>query len=235
MAVSVHHDRMSEETEKDRKKREYKAAWYQANKERLRAEGRTYYETHREEIRASKKAWAENNPEKMAAYKRDWATKHPDKVRASQAKFRAEHKDTEAARTQAWAEKNRDKRQASNRKHYALHWAPYPEQTRERHKRWMKANPEKQRVIDRNRKARKRAVEGRHTAKDIQRLYVAQNGKCAYCRIDLSKGFQVDHIIALANGGTNWPKNLQLCCPSCNARKRAKDPIDFAREVGRLL
>jgi 5-methylcytosine-specific restriction endonuclease McrA len=39
----------------------------------------------------------------------------------------------------------------------------------------------------------------------------------------------------LARGGANDPKNLQLAHPRCNIRKKAKDPLVFARELGRLL
>lgn len=45
--------------------------------------------------------------------------------------------------------------------------------------------------------------------------------KCANCgRMSLAKGaFQVDHIVAMNNGGKSVPENLQLLCRKCNAIK----------------
>jgi len=39
----------------------------------------------------------------------------------------------------------------------------------------------------------------------------------------------------LSRGGSNDKYNLQLLCPTCNLKKSAKDPIDFAQENGNLL
>lgn len=77
-------------------------------------------------------------------------------------------------------------------------------------------------------------VTQRH-AKWIKRLLKLQRGLCAYCRCDISKGFHVDHIMPVALGGDSDPSNLQLTCATCNQRKAAKDPFDFAKEVGRLI
>ena len=40
------------------------------------------------------------------------------------------------------------------------------------------------------------------------------------CKKPVTKGkFHLDHIKALANGGTNKPKNIQVLCISCHADK----------------
>ena len=39
----------------------------------------------------------------------------------------------------------------------------------------------------------------------------------------------------LALGGSNDKANLQLLCPTCNAKKSAKHPIDFMQSRGLLL
>lgn len=101
---------------------------------------------------------------------------------------------------------------------------------------WNAANPERRRSNVRNRRARLRRAEGSHTAEDIKRIYHLQKKKCAWCSKPLKLGdHHVDHIVALINGGSNSPSNLCVTCGPCNQKKQAKDPLDFARQLGKLL
>ncbi len=52
--------------------------------------------------------------------------------------------------------------------------------------------------------------------------------QCGYCgrqQADLGEGefLQVDHIVPVANGGTNEPENLCVACSTCNEGKGAKE------------
>jgi 5-methylcytosine-specific restriction endonuclease McrA len=97
-------------------------------------------------------------------------------------------------------------------------------------------NKAKHRAWGRNRKARKRGAPGSHTAADLAAILKAQNHRCAYCRSDLRKAKRhVDHIQPLARGGSNDRANLQYLCAPCNLAKGARDPVEFAQELGRLL
>jgi 5-methylcytosine-specific restriction endonuclease McrA len=104
---------------------------------------------------------------------------------------------------------------------------------------WRENNPEKHKAIVHKRLSRKKNSGGVITAVEIKEIYRLQGGKCAYCKQVLGTKYQVDHIVPLANGGRNETKNVQLLCAkrkgSCNQRKHAKDPIDFARSIGLLL
>jgi 5-methylcytosine-specific restriction endonuclease McrA len=72
---------------------------------------------------------------------------------------------------------------------------------------------------------------------DYRKLYQAGDGCCAICRrpcddpsvwLDwdgltwMPKAPTVDHIIALANGGTHTWNNVQLACAECNTHKGAR-------------
>lgn len=100
---------------------------------------------------------------------------------------------------------------------------------------WRLSNPDKCLALSRNRRARKRSSKGTHTAADIQNLLKLQKSKCAVCCESISKGYHVDHIVALVNGGGNDKYNLQLLCAHCNCSKHTKDPIYFMNENGRLI
>lgn len=97
-------------------------------------------------------------------------------------------------------------------------------------------NPEIFLQYSRNRRAALMEADGSHTADDVLEIYERQDGKCAEptCRKDLSEGYHVDHIMPLKLGGSNWPNNLQCLCPSCNCKKSAMHPVDWARKNGRL-
>jgi 5-methylcytosine-specific restriction endonuclease McrA len=112
-----------------------------------------------------------------------------------------------------------------------------PERRRSIWRKDLQANPDRYRIKNRNRLARKRAALGKHTAEDIAAILKAQNHRCAYCRTKLRKGrsTHIDHIIPLARGGSNDRKNLQALCSTCNTTKSAKDPIEFAQELGLLV
>jgi 5-methylcytosine-specific restriction endonuclease McrA len=208
--------------------------------EKKRAAGREYSRTHR----AQSNAWKAANRDKINAAEREARKKDPEIFRASVARYMASEKGKAVRRAyylanvedfirraKKAAEANPDRALANKRAYYEANKAEIKQRVRE----WNAANPEATRARGRNYRARSRGAEGSHTAEDIKALFEKQKGKCIYCSIKLGDSYHADHITPLARGGSNWPSNLQLTCERCNNRKRAIDPIEFARRNGRLI
>ncbi len=87
-----------------------------------------------------------------------------------------------------------------------------------RFKEWCNANRDKVRAYNAQRRAREMGAEGFHTATDRRALLERYDYRCGKCGSRESP--QIDHIVPLAKGGTNWPANLQVLCKSCNCQKK---------------
>lgn len=75
------------------------------------------------------------------------------------------------------------------------------------------------------RRARLVEAEGDFSAEDLYRIFMDQNGLCTGCLANLVyTSYHADHIMPLSKGGSNWPDNIQLLCPTCNFEKNDKLP-----------
>jgi len=113
----------------------------------------------------------------------------------------------------------------------AQHYLSNREIRLEKAKQWQKDNPDKARVRNRNRRARRISADGVHTLEETQELLLSQNGKCACCSVVLDDEAHLDHIMPLVLGGSNWIENLQWLCQFCNNSKSAKHPDSWAAEI----
>lgn len=102
-------------------------------------------------------------------------------------------------------------------------------------RRYRRENPVKTAAQTRTKKARRRNAPGKHTGADVTSIGNRQKWRCAWCRKPCSADYHVDHIIPLAKGGTNWPNNLCIACPTCNMSKKDRLPHVFAQTMGMLL
>jgi 5-methylcytosine-specific restriction endonuclease McrA len=170
-----------------------------------------------EMVKAAGSEYRKNNPEKIRATNRALYRKNPDAVKQRIERYRSAHPEKEKVRRAAWLVKNKDK-------------------MREHRTKWKQANPDAVNVHTRNRRAAKRAAPGSHSIQDVREIKKAQRNRCAYCAVSLARVRpHVDHIIAIASGGSNDRRNIQILCETCNTSKGARDPIDFARAGGFLL
>lgn len=73
---------------------------------------------------------------------------------------------------------------------------------------------------------------GRITVADLRDCILSCGGYCQWCGTSLIKrDFEIDHIISLANGGSNTIENIAVACVACNRRKSSKHTAQFVREI----
>ena len=177
----------------------------------------------------------ESNRVKIIEKHRLYATTHPEQIVETLRRYRENHRDR-------WAEYVRLHRAAvaeTKHRYYKANIEKYREWSRryyidhpEKDRLYAIANPEKRRVLVRNRRARKRGNGGSFTAADILLIFQSQNGKCWWCGKKFKgKEYHIDHRIPLARGGSNAAENIVLTCPACNLRKQAKLPQEFAMRL----
>jgi hypothetical protein len=85
-------------------------------------------------------------------------------------------------------------------------------------------NPNVNRMMMSGRGTTKRSVS------ETKKKFVAanQNWLCGDCKHQLPAWFEVDHVIALHNGGSNEVSNLVALCRDCHGKKTAMDRIDHS-------
>jgi 5-methylcytosine-specific restriction endonuclease McrA len=179
---------------------------------------------------AERKRRAENL-EKMRAQEKIRRAANPERVKLNARHQYEIHKEKILERNRRYYEANKD----AIREQRKIYGEAKKEEAIARARKWRKENPEMARALRSNRKERLRRAIGTYTGDDIKRLIKMQRQKCGGCRVSIKNKFHVDHIMPIALGGTNEPRNLQILCPTCNLRKNAKHPLVWARDNGRLI
>jgi 5-methylcytosine-specific restriction endonuclease McrA len=172
-----------------------------------------------------------NKDKKRSAYFAKWRKSNKEKCVLYTATYRERNPGVGAEYMARMRELNGDALRAAARRQYANNRDKFAVKGRT----YRKAKPELYAEHARNRRAKEAKAEGSHTYEQIQSLMVKQRYKCANCRKSIKNSYHADHVIALSRGGSNYITNIQLLCPSCNSRKRDRDPIEFAQSQGKLL
>lgn len=152
--------------------------------------------------RERERAYGRANPDKKVAQARAWALANPEKARANKRTYHARH---------------RDKVNAA----HAAQRRAHPEKARAATRAWRAANPERWAEVQRLNALRRKS--GRDPDA-IPYLEHVRHDPCAYCG---EPSASIDHIQALARGGSNCWDNLTAACGSCNSRKHAKQLLHF--------
>jgi hypothetical protein len=178
------------------------------------------------------KAYREENPETWKATLTNYRANNLEKARARGREYDAANRKERRAKNRAYHKVNRAR--ITERKRLAA--LADPEKATAKRRAWRRAHPELDRLRVAHRRALKHNAPGTHTAADITKQFQLQKGRCWWCGVKLKEGgkdkFHPDHVIALARGGSNGPENIVCACPTCNLRKNAKSPLEFA---GRLF
>jgi 5-methylcytosine-specific restriction endonuclease McrA len=99
-----------------------------------------------------------------------------------------------------------------------------PEKAKLRAYEWRGRNPEKLKFIQWANAVNMRDAPGRVTYRVLMEKMDDQGRKCSYCPADAE---ELDHILPIKLGGTNWPWNIQFVCRQHNRAKSIKHPLEF--------
>jgi 5-methylcytosine-specific restriction endonuclease McrA len=190
--------------------------YYEDNKEKIIVKNKVYRENNIEQRAVTQKTYRENNKEKIVVYKKTHYQENKEEIAVYAKSWRKDNKEQIAVKAKVYNEANKDRIAVTSRA-------------------WQQANPERTSASNHKRRALKLNAEGTYTYTDIKNLLTTQNSKCIYCKTDLiitGKGkYHIDHIMPLFLGGTNYPENLQLLCPTCNCSKGSKHPDIYKKQI----
>lgn len=111
-----------------------------------------------------------------------------------------------------------------------------PEKIKELRKKIYARDPAAAKAAAKNDKHNRRAAKaGGVSNKELRIWQDKQQKVCYWCGEKCDKEYHIDHYEPLSKGGEHELDNLVIACPRCNLQKSAKDPLDFAKEVGRLF
>lgn len=185
-----------------------------------------YYEDNKEDVLEKKRLDRITRPEIYAARDALRVILNPEKEKQRWAIQRTKHRDKRNTNSRQWRLDNPDKVKAGNEDYYDMHH----DEMLIRSRLSYNLNQPHYLMLARRGNAKRRAImqniEGSYTPSDLEALYDAQDGQCAYCGIrlfwDIPGDIHVDHVQPVSRGGTNNPDNLALACADCNLSKHDK-------------
>ena len=169
-----------------------RAAWLIANRDKWKASGVAWRKANREKHLKNSAEWRKNNPERAKAGRRSWKMANPEKVKAT---------------TVAWRKENRQRLKSYSRNYRSKNKDIFRAQTQLRRARKLSASIGPSAPIV-------------SWAKSLRK---SKQVICYWCGLRVTgKKAHMDHIIALAKGGSHSIENLCISCSTCNQSKNAK-------------
>lgn len=152
-------------------------------------------DTNREKERESSRRYRQNNPERVREYEqRSYRRQMADPIR----------REKRRALDRAWRKRN-------------------PHMIRAGWERWKQRNADRLHELWRIWAAKRRHAAGELTEAKWRDRLAYYGYCCAYCHTPLDGiKYEMDHVIPIKHGGTNWPANFVPACISCNRKKHTK-------------
>jgi 5-methylcytosine-specific restriction endonuclease McrA len=144
--------------------------------------------------------WREANRKRHRELSTAWYWRNRETVLAKAA--RPEAREANHRRSRAWSAANRERVNAY-------------------HRGWKQRNREKVRLQKYLYWSRKRNAPGHTTIQGLRARIAYYGWRCWMCGAAWE---EIDHVIPLVRGGSNWPANLRPACGRCNGRKWAHKP-----------
>ena len=193
--------------ERKRKRKAYRAQYYQEHKAEHKAYQIRYRAEHRAERNAYDAKYYADHRDKCIDYGVQYYAEHKDQKRAYDILYQAAHKDVKRA--------HNAKYQAEHEDELRVYRAAY-------------------RQTDTGRAAKAASGHNRRvslagaplTAAAILEVKAEHGGICPYCNRQIAGG-HIDHVVPVSKGGTNDRENLVWACAPCNMQKHDKGLIEF--------
>lgn len=180
---------------------------------------RQYFLKNKETILQKHAQWSKDNKDKVNAAANARYKRNPEGRKRTSEKHRRSNLEKVAETMRNWRKENKE--------HYLQYDREYNERNRDRKRataqRIREKNRDRYRSYQHQYRTRKLANGGSHTAEDIQRQYESQQGCCFWCSVQVT-AYHVDHVIPLSRGGSDYPENIVIACPTCNVSKNDKLP-----------
>ena len=227
-------------------KKEYNRKWNAENPEKAREFSRKWRTANSARVKESKRKWRAENPEKIKESKRKWARENPEKIKAANKKWAKENPEKMRAAARKWAVANPEKVKAAVRKWNAanpekiseirIKWrAENPERVSEQNKKDLKTFREKKRgdpiykMHQNMRSSMSHALRGRHKSVSTMKIIgctveglFEHLESCASWKPWMTRenygagGWDVDHIIPIAQWDDDCPLQFALCWNKSN-------------------
>lgn len=182
--------------------------WADEHPEQNRQRAKSWHHANLERAHQSNKRNYDLNTERRRATSKEWYYANPERVRATKHVYRKNNAILINQYNRDWRANNLEQSRETSRTYYATH-------------------KDRVRATQLRRRARKMNAEGTFVIDDIKSLHETQNDLCAYCGIRLFNQYEIEHMNPLIRGGSNWPDNLCLSCPSCNRSKSSKTVAEW--------
>ncbi len=193
------------------------------NKDKTAISDRIYREKNKEIIALKRKEYEKNNKEKRNATNKKYYEKNKFNHRIKNNNKAKYNKDS----SKKYYNKNKDIFAERNRLYYI--------KNKQKSAKYFKSDIGK--AVARASRYKRKASIGDSVITKEDVLQLQKNAKTCYwcCKPLKNLTTHLDHYIPLSRGGKHIIENLVISCQSCNNRKHAKDPLEFANSMGKLL